>query len=259
MVTITDSQINALLGLFIWPFARITGVMMTDPVYSSRAVPRTYKAGFALFLTMLVTPVLPPFPVVPLVSAQGMWTLITQWLIGMSMGFVMRLVMSSVEMAGLLISTQMGLGFAMFFDPQNAGQVPALSTILSLFVTLLFLAFNGHQIVIATLVDSFRVLPIGQPMPAMTWRLIATWGGHIFAWGLWLALPVIAALMVANLAIGVMTRAAPQFNILSFGFPLTMIIGFVALYIALPMMTPLVEQFYQEAFGFMLAMLKGGH
>jgi len=256
MLAITDQEINSLLGLFVWPFARITGVLMADPVYSSRAVPRTYKAGFALFLTLIVAPLLPPFPAVPLVSAQGLSILIQQVLIGISMGFVMRLVMSAVEMAGLLISTQMGLGFAMFFDPQNAGQVPAVSSMLSLFVTLLFLTFNGHLVVLATLVDSFQVLPIGKSVPPTTWRLIAEWGGHIFSWGLWLSLPVIAALMVANLAIGVMTRAAPQFNILSFGFPLTLSIGFIALYLALPMMEPNIEQMYREGFEFMLGMLK---
>ena len=94
------------------------------------------------------------------------------------------------------------------------------------------------------------------PVPLMTWRVLAEWGGHIFSWGLWLSLPVIASLMVANLAIGVMTRAAPQFNILSFGFPLTLSIGMIALYLALPSMEPNLEQMYREAFAFMLAMFK---
>jgi flagellar biosynthetic protein FliR len=257
MLTITDTQINALLGMFIWPFTRITGLLAVDPVYSSGAVPRTYKAGFALFLTLLLVPILPPFPAVPLVSAQGAAMLIQQLLIGMSMGFVTRLIMAAVEMGGSLISTQMGLGFAMVFDPQNAGQTPALASILTLFVTLIFLALNGHQVILSTLVESFRVLPVGKSVPLVTWRMLAEWGGHIFSWGLWIALPVVAALLVANLAIGVMTRAAPQFNILSFGFPLTLSIGFIALYLSLPLMEPVLEQMYQGGFEFMLRMLKG--
>jgi flagellar biosynthetic protein FliR len=255
MIAITDTEINALLGLFIWPFARVTGIMTTDTVFSSSSIPMTYKAGFSLFLTLVIVPVLPPFPAVPLVSAEGAAILVQQWLIGAMMGFVMSMTMAAVELAGLLISTQMGLGFAMFFDPQNGAQVPAVSTMMSLFVTLLFLSFNGHLVLLATLVDSFKVLPIGKPIPLMTWRVLAEWASHIFAWGLWLALPVIAALMVTNLAIGVMTRAAPQFNILSFGFPLTLMIGFVSLYLSLPMMVPTVEQIYREAFSFMLTML----
>jgi flagellar biosynthetic protein FliR len=206
---------------------------------------------------LLLVPILPPFPAVPLVSAQGAAMLIQQLLIGMSMGFVTRLIMAAVEMGGSLISTQMGLGFAMVFDPQNAGQTPALASILTMFVTLIFLALNGHQVILSTLVESFRVLPVGKSVPLVTWRMLAEWGGHIFSWGLWIALPVVAALLVANLAIGVMTRAAPQFNILSFGFPLTLSIGFVALYLSLPLMEPVLEQMYQGGFEFMLRMLKG--
>ncbi|TDR82942.1 flagellar biosynthetic protein FliR [Paludibacterium purpuratum] len=259
MVTFSDNEINALLGLFVWPFARITGIMMADPFYSSRNVPRTYKAGFALFLTLLITPVLPKFPLIALVSAEGAVTLIQQVLIGIAIGFVMRLVMSAVELAGLIIANQMGLGFATMFDPQNAAQVPTVATLLSLFVTLLFLSFNGHQVILATLIDSFQVMPIGKSIPWLTWRTLAEWGSHIFFWGLWLALPVIAALLMTNLAVGVMTRAAPQFNIMSFGFPLTLGIGFIALYISLPMMVPIVEQMYQQGFAFALAMFRVTH
>ncbi|WP_312854535.1 flagellar biosynthetic protein FliR [Paludibacterium denitrificans] len=85
---------------------------------------------------------------------------------------------------------------------------------------------------------------------------LVKWGGHIVAWGIWLSLPVVAALLVTNLAIGVMTRAAPQFNIFSFGFPLTLLTGFIALYIALPLLTPAIEQIYQQSFEFILSMLK---
>lgn len=256
MVTISDNEINALLGLFIWPFTRITGVLMVDPFYSSSSVPRTYKAGFALFLTLLVTPVLPKFPLIPLVSAEGAATLIQQLLIGLAIGFVMRIVMGSVDLAGQIIANQMGLGFATMFDAQNGAQVPTVSTLLTLFTTLIFLTFNGHQVVLSTLIDSFQVMPIGKPVALLTWRLIAEWGGHLFFWGLWLSMPVLASLMMTNLAIGVMTRAAPQFNIMSLGFPLTLGVGLIALYLSLPMMVPVIEQIYREAFSFALQMFR---
>lgn len=257
MLTLTDAQINALIGQFLWPFVRISGILLVDPVYASHNVPRTWKLGLALVLCIVLVPVLPSPPVIALVSAEGVWALLQQLLIGISMGFVMRLVMGAVELAGTLIANQMGLGFAMMYDPQSATQSPAVSTFLSMFVTLLFLTFNGHQVILSTLIDSFRVLPVGQGVPAITWKLLADWASHVFSWGLWLSLPVIAALMVTNLAIGVMTRAAPQFNILSFGFPLTLSIGFVSLYLTLPMMVPLIEHFYLTGFHFMLQMLTG--
>jgi len=256
MFTISDAQINALLSVFVWPFARIIGLFLIEPLYSYTGVPRSFKAAFALILTLLLVPLLPPLPAVPLVSAAGIAILFQQLLIGLCMGFVMRLTMTAVEMTGFIMGAQTGLGFAMFYDPMQAAQVPVLSQMMSLFVFLIFLTFNGHQIVLSTLVDSFTVLPIGMPMPAHGIKALVLWGGHIISWGVWLAMPVIGALLVTNLAIGVMTRAAPQFNIFTFGFPLTMLIGFIAIYLSLPLMVPAIEQIYTEAFSFMLTMLK---
>ncbi|KZE33890.1 flagellar biosynthetic protein FliR [Crenobacter luteus] len=256
MLTITDAQINALVGTFVWPFARIVGLILADPLLATRGVPRRFKAGFALFLTVLVVPVLPPLPAVPLVSAEGVAILVQQVLIGVGIGFAMRLVMAAVELAGFVIGTQMGLGFALFFDPMSSAQVPGVARLLSIFVFLLFLVMGGMQVLIGTLVDSFTVLPIGRSLPVEGWRTLAEWGGHLFAWGVWLSLPVVAALLVTNLAIGVMTRASPQFNVFSFGFPLTLMVGFVALYFSLPLLLPAVETMYRAAFEFALAWLR---
>lgn len=256
MFSISDAQINALVAMFAWPFARIIGLFLVEPLYAYRGVPRRFKAGFALMLTMLVVPLLPPTPAVPVISAAGIAILFQQLLIGLAMGFVMRLTMTAVEMAGFIMGAQTGLGFAMFFDPMHAAQVPVVSQLLSMFVFLLFLTFDGHQVVLSTLVESFQVLPIGMSMPAQGLKALVLWGGHIISWGVWLSMPVIAALLVTNLAIGVMTRAAPQFNIFTFGFPLTLMIGFITIYLTLPLMVPAIEQIYGQAFTFMLAMLK---
>ena len=256
MIVLTDNQINTLIGSFVWPFARIMALLATDPLYTSRSLPKRAKAGFALLLTLLVAPLLPAIPSVPIVSAQGASILIQQILIGSAMGFVMRIVITSIELAGLVMANQMGLGFAMVFDPIHSAQVPTLSRLLSLFVFLLFLFFDGHLIVISTLLDSFSTMPIGQTVPVLTWRQLAEWGAHLFSWAAWLALPVIAALTVTNIAIGVMSRASPQFSIFSFGFPLTIGIGFVVLYLTIPMMVPLIEQFYRLSFDFMSSLFK---
>ena len=170
-------------------------------------------------------------------------------------GFVMRIVITAVELAGFIMATQMGLGFAMFFDPQHAAQVPAVSRVLTILTTLLFLAFDGHHILLTALMDSFDKMPIGVSVPALSLRLLAEWGGHLFLWGLWLSLPVVGSLLVTNLAIGVMTRAAPQFNVFSFGFPLTLMIGFIALYLVLPLLEPAIAQIYRDGFGFISKLL----
>ena len=255
MFAISDAQINLLVAYFVWPFARILGVLLADPLLSSRSIPRRFKAGFALLLTLLVAPLLPPLPTVPLVSAAGLLIVVQQLLIGIIIGFVMRIVITAVELAGFIMATQMGLGFAMFFDPQHAAQVPAVSRVLTVLTTLLFLAFDGHHILLTALMDSFDKMPIGISVPALSLRLLAEWGSHLFLWGLGLSLPVVGSLLVTNLAIGVMTRAAPQFNVFSFGFPLTLMIGFIALYLVLPLLEPAIAQIYRDGFGFISKLL----
>lgn len=257
MLTISDAEINALVAMFVWPFTRIVGLFFADPFYASRSIPRRFKAGLALLITVAIAPALPPQPAVPLVSAAGMAILLHQLLIGLVMGFVMRVVISAVELGGHIMGMQMGLGFAMSFDPQHAAQVPTLSRLLTLFVFLLFLSFDGHRLLLATLLDSFTILPIGQPFPIASLKALVIWGGHLFSWGLWLSLPVVVALLVTNLAIGVMTRAAPQFNIFSFGFALTLTIGFIALYLLLPLLPPVIEGLYRAAFGVIPDLLAG--
>ncbi|MDN0074167.1 flagellar biosynthetic protein FliR [Crenobacter sp. SG2303] len=256
VVTITDGQINALVSVFVWPFARIIGLFVTDPLFSTKSIPRRFKAGFALLLTLMLAPLLPSLPAVPLVSAQGVLILFQQLLIGITIGFVMRVVISAVEIAGSLMATQMGLGFAMFFDPQHAASVPVVSRLLTTFTFLLFLTFDGHRLVIETLLESFRSIPIGATLSLTDLKTLAEWGGQMVSWGLWLSLPVVGALLVTNLAIGVMTRAAPQFNIFSFGFPLTLLVGFIGMYVAVPLMVPAIETLYRDAFGFLDTLLK---
>ncbi|MDF0606438.1 flagellar biosynthetic protein FliR [Neisseriaceae bacterium TC5R-5] len=256
MFVISDVQINALVAMFVWPFTRIFGLFLVEPLFAYRGVPRRFKAAFALILTVILAPLLPPLPAIPLVSAEGIAILFQQLLIGLAMGFVMRLVISGVELAGFIIGSQTGLGFAMFFDPMHSAQVPVVSQLLTMFTFLLFLAFDGHQVVLSTLVESYRVLPIGMPMPEQSIKALALWGGRILEWGIMLSLPVIAALLITNLAIGVMTRAAPQFNIFTFGFPLTLMIGFITIYLTLPMMVPVLEKMYREGFVMMLDLLQ---
>jgi len=255
MLSFSDAQINVLVGSFSWPFTRILGVLLADPVFAARSIPRRWKASLALVLTVLLVPLLPSAPSVPVVSGPGLLILGQQLLIGLAIGFVMRVVITAVEVAGFIMGMQMGLGFAMFYNPQSAAQEPAVSLLLSMFAYLLFFIFNGPEMLLATLVDSFHVLPVGLALPEVGWRMMAEWGGHVVTWGVWVSLPVVAALLVTNLAIAVMTRASPQFNVFSFGFPLTLLVGFVAMYFSIPLLVPALEQVYGDSFQFIQKLL----
>jgi flagellar biosynthetic protein FliR len=186
-------------------------------------------------------------------SQAGVLILAQQVVIGLAMGFTMRIVFTAVEMAGELVGLQMGLGFATFFDPENAGDIPVVGQFLGLIATLFFLVLNGHLQMISLLSQSFSALPIsGDGIAAAGFTTLVHWGGEIFAAGLLLSLPLLAALLITNLALGILSRAAPQLNIFAVGFPLTLAIGLLVLGLALPYFAPILERMIQEALQMML-------
>ena len=249
MISFTDAQLNTWLINFIWPLTRILGLIMLAPVFGHRAVPGRVKIGLGVFIALIISPTLPPMPDVGLGSWHGLFILVQQLLIGMAIGFIMRVVFAAVEAAGEIVGLQMGLGFASFFDPQSAGQTLVIAQFFNLLALLLFLAVNAHLLVIGILVDSFKSLPISiQPLSAAGFYNLAAFGSTVFAVGLQLALPLIAILLMTNLALGILTRSAPQLNIFAIGFPITLGVGLIALDLTLPYFTPQLEHVFQNGF-----------
>ena len=162
------------------------------------------------------------------------------------MGFAMRLVFSAIDLAGTMISNQMGLGFATAYDPQSAAQTAVISEFLGMLALLVFLAINGHLMVIATLSESFDVLPISAGIITnASWLNIANAGGVIFSSGVLLSLPVVVALLIANIALGVLGRVAPQLNLMAIGFPITIVLGFSALIVSLSYLASPLQQLFE--------------
>ena len=262
MIEFGSAQVNAWLAAFLWPYARVLGLLLADPVYGHAALPLRVKAGLALVLTVAVAPVLPAMPVIPPASPVGLLVLAQQLLIGAAMGLVVRIVLVAVELAGDFIGLQMGLGFATFFDPDSSAAAPLLGQFTRLLALLTVFAVNGHLFILQTLAESFTTLPVAaRPTAGAAWLEVARWGAEVFRAGLWLSLPVVAALLVANLAIAVMTRAAPQLNVFAVGFPVTLAVGFVALSLALIHFLPQFQSLLEGGFvevGRVLELGRGG-
>lgn len=253
MISVTSAQLSAWLAAFGWPFVRILALVSSAPILGNPGVPLQVKIGLAFAIAVVLTPVLGAMPQVEPGSAIGLLILAQQIVIGVAMGFAMRIVFTAVEMAGHIVGMQMGLGFATFFDPQNAAQTPVVGQFLGLIGTLAFLAMNGHLLIIETLAQSFQTLPVmAQPFSATGWRALAGWGKEVFLAGLLLSMPIMAALLITNLALGIMTRAAPQLNVFSVGFPITLTAGFIVLIVALPYFAPLFERLLHDGMGMAL-------
>lgn len=253
MLNITSQEWYALINSFIWPLTRLLGVIAIAPPFGNNAVPVTIKLGFGVLLTMLVAPTLPANSTDP-VSLGGMLILAGQFLIGISIG--LRLAFSAIEMAGEVTGLTMGLGFATFFDPFSQGRTSAIAQYLVLIATLLMLSLNVHLSLIETLVLSFQSMPADvDVLRHFDFKHLTGLGGQIFAIGMQLSLPIIAALLLTNVALGILTRAAPQLNLFGIGFPITITVGFLMLGLITPyLMQPWTNLFQHsiEAIQFLL-------
>jgi flagellar biosynthetic protein FliR len=250
-------QLEAWLAAFIFPLARILALVASSPVIGNRQIPARVKVGFAMLITFLIAPTLNIPPDIEASSGAGLFILLQQILVGLAMGFAMRLVFTAVEMAGDIIGMQMGLGFASFYDPVNSTQTQVIAQFLGIIAALAFLSLNGHLYMLSALAESFQAFPISTSLPsANAMHTLALWGGSIFAHALQLSLPLIAALLITNLALGILTRSAPQLNIFAIGFPITLVVGFATLMLTLPYLAPLLETFMQAGQDTMLSIAK---
>ena len=259
MISFTSAQLDAWLTAFIFPLARIMGLLASAPVFNNAAQPARIRLVTGLVITIALVPALPPMPALPAGSWAGLAILAQQIMIGVLLGFTLRIAFAAIDVAGELIGMQMSLSFAVFYDPQNAGQTPVLAEFLGLITVLIFLALNGHLLILSVLAESFRLLPISlTPINAGSFASFLAWSSTLFSAGLLLALPLIAALLIANLAMGVLARVAPQLNIFAVGFPVTLMAGFVVLMFSIPYFGAAMEKLFDKAFRAMDAVMRAG-
>jgi flagellar biosynthetic protein FliR len=250
MFTFTSAQLDLWVGQWIWPFCRVMALFSVAPVLNHRSLPAPIKIMLSLAIAALLAPNLAG-PVVSLSSPSALAVLAQQMLLGLTIGFSMRLVFAAVELAGDLIGLQMGLSFASFIDPHSSAQTPLIGSLLGIMASLLFLSMNGHLMMISALTDSFSTFPIGalggdNHMPVNSARLVS-WTGELFRIGLHLSLPVLVTMLILNLGLGVLVRSAPQLNLFAVGFPITLITGLLVMLLSLPYVAPYLQTALERA------------
>ena len=237
---------------YYWPFLRMSAMFLASPVFSAAAYPVRSRILLALLVTVLITPSLPAAPALDVLSGPGLLAAAQQIVIGLAMGFILQMVFGAAVVAGQSIAMAMGLGFAMSVDPQNGVSVPVLSQFYVILATLLFLSMDGHLVLIELLANSFHLLPVGGAVLSEGFALdIVLWASQMFLGALVVALPALTALLLINLAFGVITRAAPQLNIFAVGFPVTILAGFIFIFLSMPstlaLFTSLMESGLEQA------------
>jgi flagellar biosynthetic protein FliR len=253
MLSVSSAQLELWLTAFLWPFVRLLALASTAPILSHRSVPVRVKIGFAAAVALAIAPGLPGAP------AQGDWgwLLAQQLAVGFAMGFALQVLFAAFEVAGELLGLQLGLSYAAFIDPQNGQSTPLVGSFLGLLAMLVFLAINGHLVLISGLAESFHVVPVGAAMPgAADFGRLAALGGEMFRIGVHLALPVLTTMLIINFALGVLARTAPQLNIFAVGFPATLLAGLLALALVMPLMGSFLESTLESGLSAALAVLR---
>jgi flagellar biosynthetic protein FliR len=237
MLTFTEAQLLAWLGPLFWPFVRVLALFSTLPVLGQRTVPVRVRVGLAFLIVVASQASLPEMPALALDSPLAFALIAQNVLIGLTLGFAVRIVFAAVEFAGELIGLQMGLNFAGFFDPSTGGQGTAASRFFGTTVAFLFIALNAHLLVVAAVIQSFHAFPVGaEPFAFLRALRPQTWGAEIFSLGLWIALPLIGMLLFVNLVLGIVSRVATQMNVFAIGFPVTIGVGLLGMLATLPLM-----------------------
>jgi flagellar biosynthetic protein FliR len=235
VLTLTSGQIEAWMAAYLWPLLRIGACLMVAPVFGARFVPGRYRIVLAGAVTLIVAPLLPAMPDVSPFSPQGIVITVQQLIIGVAIGFVLQIVFDALAMGGQLLANTMGLSFAFNVDPLRGTSAPVLGQFYTLIATLTFLALNGHVAIVQGLVDGFRTLPVGTTgLGAEGYWQIVSWGSQLFRGALMVALPGLTALLIVNLAFGVVSRAAPSLNLFAIGFPVTLVGGLLIVLAGLP-------------------------
>lgn len=238
----------AWLSPLIWPFLRTLAVLTSAPVLSSRAFPVRVKIGLAFFVALAAQPTLGLQPVIGINDPQALGAVFEQVGVGLAIGFSIRVVFAAVDLAGEVAGFQMGLSFASFFDASLGSQSSAVARFFGQMTLFLFVVLNGHLMVLLAVIKSFQAFPVDQNfLRALEQMKVVDLGVDLFASGLWIALPMIAMLMFANLALGIVSRVAPQMNIYAIGFPVTLTVGLIGMVVTLPMLDEPVMRLLQRA------------
>ena len=256
-IALTTGQLEAWVAQGFFPFVRVGACLMVAPMFGARFVPTRTRVVLAAAITALVAPLTPATGIAPF-SPEGFVVVAQQLLIGVALGFALQVVFDALGLAGQLLANSMGLSFAFNVDPLRGSSTAALGQLYIILATLTFLALDGHLALLEVLTQGFTSLPIattglgGEGL----WMLVI-WGGQLFAGAIAIALPGVTALLIVNLAFGVVSRAAPSLNLFAVGFPVSLVVGLLVVLAGIGPLQEGVAQLIAQGLAFVRALMGG--
>jgi len=232
---------------------RTSGLFIISPVFSGRQIPIQIKIVLVFFLSGMIAFINPIMAEVPITNS-GMFLIALgmEILIGYTLGFVAYVIFAGIQLAGQLMDMQMGFGIVNVIDPQSGTQVPLIGNFQYLLAIMIFLGVNGHHLLLRALNDSYQLVPVlGTSYDGQILQFMMEMGLYMFVIGLKLAAPVVAALFMADLALGFVARTVPQMNVFVVGLPLKIGAGLVMVMMTLPVFIWFIQVLMERFFGYL--------
>lgn len=250
MIDINLDLLYGWINAFFLPFSRIAALIGAAPFFGESSTPLRLKVALSVMLTAVIAPTLGSMPDLTPGSYTSILLIFQQILIGIALALVLRIVFAAVITAGEFVGLQMGLAFASFFDPATGANTAVLSRLLNVVAMLIFIALNGHLLLIQALVNTFHILPITANFSLQPegWAVLFEWSSEIMHGGLQLALPMMIILLTISLSMGILNRTAQQLSIFAVGFPISLMTGLVLLATIVPRSSPYLESMFSNSY-----------
>ncbi|MCS2158090.1 flagellar biosynthetic protein FliR [Scandinavium sp. H11S7] len=215
---------NLVLGMW-FPFVRIMTFFQFSPVFQNHAFTIRVRIMLSGALTLIITPMI-PHPIPDQLVTTMLLTL-EQFIWGMLFGMMLQLVFQVLQMAGQILSFNMGMSMATMNDPNSGTNIAVLGEFINIFAILLFFIMDGHLLLVSILYKGFTYWPIGHaltPQSLMSVAMAFTW---VLSSAILLALPTTFIMLVVQMCFGLLNRISPSLNLYSLGFPINMLAGLV--------------------------------
>lgn len=253
---------SAMMG-FLLILMRTSVVMFMLPFFSGENNPAMVKAFLSLVITLALYPHIPPLGAALPAHPFGIVVMfVGEFLLGMALALVVNFLFAGIQLAGQVMSFQMGFSMLTFADPLTGQTVPVTSHLLYMVSMLIFLGFNGHLVMFQGFVDSFTLAPIGQvALPVPLFSEILFLSGSMFVLAVKIAGPIIGSLFLVELALGLVSRAAPQMHLITIGMPVKIGVGFLFIGMLFSMVGVMIEGFIidlRPTFDSILRIMGGG-
>lgn len=221
-----------LWDVFLLIFVRMTGLFVISPVFGRQNIPVYFKVGFSFLTAVLITYSIPTPDLASYGSIAAFIMLIAkEFLIGLVLGYISYLIITAIYLAGQMIDMHIGFGMVSVFDPMSNIQIPVTANLYFVLTILMFLAIDGHHLLISTLTDSFTMLPLNSSLVFDNTLLdfFLKLFTSVFVIGFKIAAPVTAAVFIADVSLGVIAKAVPQVNVFVIGMPLKILLGLLVI------------------------------